>query len=184
MTKLKFVEQKDESGLRLDLGCGKGANKPDGFLGVDIVKSKAVDKVADLRKKWPWKTGTILEINAHYLLQYFTPAERIHFVNEAFRVLVPGGKLVIASPHWCASKAYADLQVHWPPVSEAWFTCLNKAFREAQNYDLPGYACDFDYTLGYGLHPMIVSRNLEYQQNAVNYWKEAAQDIFCTLIKR
>lgn len=183
MRKLKFKEVIDE-GLRIDLGTGKGANKPDGFLGVDIRKAKGVDKVVDLRKRWPWKSGSVAELNAHYLMQYFTPAERLHVVNEAHRVLKPGGKMVIISPHWCTSKAYGDLAAYYPPLGEAWFMNLSRAFREAQNFVIEGYECDFDYTLGYGLHPLVQSRNMEYQQNAVTFFKEAAQDIAATLIKK
>jgi hypothetical protein len=78
-----------------------------------------------------------------------------------------------------------DVRVQFPPVSEGWFATLNKAWREGQNcVDQSGYTCDFDHTLGYGLHPQIVARNQEYQQNAVTFWKEAAQDLCATLIKK
>lgn len=181
--KLKFKEVKQE-GIKLDLGTGKGANKPEGFIGVDLVKGPGVDKIADLRKPWPWKSGSVDEINAQYILQYLKPEERKHFVNEAHRVLKTGGKMVVVVPHWCASKAYGDLDAYYPPVAEAWFMMTNKAFREAQNFVIKGYTCDFDYTLGYMLHPSIQTRHIEYQQTAITWWKESAQDIACTMIKR
>ena len=183
--KLKFRDHPPEKALlRLDLGTGKGAKRPDGFVGVDIHKWDGV-KVVDLRKRWPWKTSTVDEANADYLLQYLTADERVHFANELYRVLKPGGKCTIVVPHWCASRAYGDLLVAWPPVAEMWFAMLNKAWRDAQNcVDNWGYACDFDHTLGYGLHPQILTRNVEYQQNAITWWKEAAQDIYATLVKR
>lgn len=183
MKKLKFKEVKEE-GLKLDMGTGKGVNKPEGFLGVDIEKGPAVDKVVDLRKRWPWKDKSVDEINAHYLLQYLKPEERKHFVNEAHRVLKTGGKLVIVSPHWCASKAYGDLDACYPPIAEAWFMMTNKDFREAQNFAIKGYSCDFDYTLGYMLHPALQPRALDFQQNAITWYKEAAQDIACTMIAK
>ena len=185
MKKLKFTEHAPEKNLvRLDLGTGKGAKKPDGFIGVDINKWEGVQAV-DLRKPWPWKSGTVDEVNADYLIQYLTASERVHFANELYRVLKPGGKAVIIAPHWCASRAYGDLQAHYPPVSEMFFATLNKAWRDAQNrVDTSGLRCDFDHTLGYGLHPQIIPRSVEYQQNAITYWKEAAQDIYATLTKR
>ena len=180
--KLKFKEQAEEL-VCLDLGTGAGKNKPDGFLGVDIVKGKAVDKVCDLTKPWPWKSNSIDELAANYLLQYLSAKERIHFANEAHRVLKTGGKCVIAVPHWCASQAYGDLLAQFPPVSESWFPFLNKAFRDANDYD-GGYKCDFDITLGYGMHPHITTRAVEYQQNAITWYKEAAQAIHATITKR
>lgn len=166
--------------LRLDLGTGKGKGKPEGFVGVDLVGGKGIEKV-DLRKPWPWANGSVEEVNAQNLINYFTPSERIHFANELFRVLRPGGKAVIVVPHWASSRAHGDVLTQYPLVSESWFPFLKKEWREAQNFFINGYACDFDHTLGYGLHPTIVNRNLEYQQHAVAFWKEAAQDICATL---
>jgi hypothetical protein len=144
-----------------------------------------VDQVCDLRKRWPWKNDSVDEINAHYLLQYLTATERVHAMNEAFRVMKVGAKATVTCPHWCASKAYGDPSAQYPPMSESWFMMLNKSFRESQNFvDRTGYACDFDFTLGYGLHPLVIPRSVEYQQNAVTYYKEAAQDIVATLVKR
>lgn len=183
--KLTFTESKEDAKLlRLDLGAGKGGKTPEGFLAVDLVPWKGI-KVHDLRQRWPWKANSVDEVNADYLVHYLTARERVHFANELHRVLKPGATAVIKAPHWASAKAYLDLQVQWPPVSEGWFWTLNKAWREAQNCaDTSGYHCDFEHTLGYGLHPAILSRNQEYQQHAVSFFKEAAQDIFATLIKR
>jgi SAM-dependent methyltransferase len=183
--KLKFIEHAPEPELlRLDLGTGKGASRPEGFIGVDINDWEGVEVVMDLRKRWPWKNESVDQVNANYLVHYFTPSERVHFANELYRVLKPGGTATIYVPHWAASRAYGDTGVQFPPVSEMWFMMLSKGWREAQNsVDVSGYTCDFAHTLGYGLHPVIVSRNQEYQQHAVTFWKEAAQDIICTLTK-
>ena len=118
------------------------------------------------------------------VLQLLTPDPRIHFVNEAHRVLKKGGKAQIVVPHWCSSRAFGDLAFQWPPVAEAWFPHLNAAWRKTQAPWSKKYSCDFDHTLGYGLHPGITSRNQEYQQHAVTFWKEAAQDMMVTLTKR
>jgi len=183
--KLHFTEHTQATDLlQLDLGAGKGINTPPGFTGVDLHEWKGI-QVVDLRDKWPWKKDSVDEVNANYLVQYFTPTERVHFANELYRVLRVGAKAIIHTPYWAAAKAYGDVQVQWPPVSEAWYLTLSKAWREAQNYvDRSGYACDFDFTLGYGLHPQIIPRNQEYQQHAVTFWKEAAQDLCATLIRR
>jgi hypothetical protein len=110
--------------------------------------------------------------------------DRVHFANELYRVMKPDSKATIIVPYWASCRAYGDVSHCWPPVSEAWFFHLNKAWRENENYiDLP-YTCNFDHTLGYAMHPGIINRNQEYQQHAITFWKEAAQDLCASLIKR
>ncbi len=181
--KLKFKEQAESKAIRLDLGAGKAQKTPEGFIPVDLYACKGVT-VADLRQRWPWKNNSVDEAHAHYLVEYFTPKERVHFVNELYRVLKPGAQAQIITPYWCGNRAYGDIDVQWPPISESWFTMLNKSWREAQNsVKTSQYVCNFDAGLGYGLHPAIVVKNQEYQQHAVAFYKEAAQELICTLTK-
>lgn len=186
MTKLKFSAVKDEpkKGLRLDLGAGKGGATPEGFIPVDKQPFKGIT-VVDLAQRWPWKSNSVEEVNCAMLIHYLTAAQRVHFFNELWRVLKVDGKALIITPMWSSHRAYLDVQVQWPPVSEGFYHSLSKAWREAQNMvDTSGLKCDFESTAGYGLHPAIVPRNQEYQQNAVQWSKEAAQDLIATVIKR
>jgi hypothetical protein len=178
---LKFKQQPEL--VRLDLGAGKGANTPEGFEKIDIVPGSDIT-VVDLTKRWPWKSNSVDEAQSNYLLQYLTPDERIHWANELYRVLKPGCRCVIFTPHWSAGKAYGDIRVQWPPVGEAWYQFLNKEFRDAQNCVIDGYTCDFECTFGYGLHPAISTRNQEYQQHAATFFKEAIQELVCTITAR
>ena len=182
--KLKFQEQKPEADLlKLDLGAGKGANTPEGFTPVDLIKWKGV-KVVDLRKRWPWKANSVDEVRCHYVVHYLTPKERMHFANELHRVLKVGAKAQIVTPHWCAAKAYGDVLAQYPPVSESWYGYLMKPWREQQNYvDQSEYTCNFDIGIGYGMHPSILTRHEEFQINALTYYKEAAQDLIATITK-
>jgi hypothetical protein len=184
MAKLKFRELQPEATLlRLDLGCGKGLNSPDGFVKVDKRKAKGV-KCVDLRRRWPWKSNSVDEAQANYLLHCLTMPERVYFANELYRVMKPAAKATILVPHWSASRAFGCPDVMWPPVAEAWFPWLNKTWREAQNVDDEyGLNCNFDVGLGYGMHQELLSRNQEYQQHALQFWKEAAQDTIITLTK-
>ena len=56
MKKLKFTEVKPDPAIRLDLGAGKGAQTPDGFIPVDKHAFTGI-KVVDLTKRWPWKAS-------------------------------------------------------------------------------------------------------------------------------
>lgn len=194
MKKLKYTESKPDTAIRLDLGAGKGRMTPDGFTPVDVAPWKGV-QVVDLRKPWPWKANSVDEVNCAMLVHYLTAAERVHFFNELYRVLKPGpitiddgaskGRVAIVTPMWSSHRAYIDIQAQWPPVSEGFFMSLNKAWREAQNsVDHSGLKCDFDAVVGYGVHPEIITRHEEFRRDAVNWYKEAAQDLHATLTKR
>ena len=167
--------------MKLDLGAGK--NKREGFLGVDVRPFDGVDIVADLTQPWPWADGEVEEINASHIVEHFTAPQRIHFVNECWRVLKPGGKVSVVVPHWASCRAYGDLTHQWPPVSEFWFYYLSKSWRDANAPHNDGYTCDFAATWGYSLNPALTARNQEFQQFALGNYKEAAQDIVATLTK-
>jgi hypothetical protein len=178
--------------LKLDLGCGN--NKREGFFGVDRVKFDKVDEVVDLCKRkngassdfvpWPWKDNSVEEVHCSHFLEHLKPEERIHFANEIHRILIADGRATIIVPHWCSNRAYGDLTHQWPPVSEMWFYYLSKGWRAANAPHNDFYTCDFDFTAGYSMHPSLLPRNQEYQQQALNFFKEAAQDIIATVVAK
>ena len=184
MKKLKAKRHPVSDLLMLDLGTGNGKRKPAGYLGVDLYAGDGVDIVHDLRATWPWADNSVEEAQAIHLVNQLTASERVHFANELFRVLRPGAKATLYIPYWASGTAYGQLRNEWPPVSEHWFVYLNREWREANDTNGMPYTCDFDHTIGYGLHQHLVSRSMEYQQHAVQFWKEAAQDMVVTLIKR
>jgi predicted SAM-dependent methyltransferase len=134
-------------------------------------------------QKLKQKDNSVDELGVINTIEYLKPEERILFINELHRILKSGGKAMIVTPYWASSKAYGDLNFQWPPVVESWYFSLNREWREKNNPD-ERYTCDFDHTWGYGMHQLIQSRNQEYQQHAIIFWKEAAQDLMATLIKR
>jgi SAM-dependent methyltransferase len=176
--------------LKLDLGCGM--NVKDGFEGVDIIPFEGkVKHVVDLRKTpWPWKDSSVGEVNCSHFLEHLTAAERVAFVNELYRVLIPDGKALIVTPHWASNRAYGDPTHAWPPVSEMWFYYISAEWRlkEAPHTDRKywpgGFSCDFAATWGYTLEKSLIARNAEYQQFALSWYKEAAQDMLATLVAK
>ena len=168
--------------LKLDLGCGTTCEK--GFTGVDIAPHKGVKHVADLTQTWAFKDNSVDEVRCRNVLNYLTAEARIHFVNELCRVLKTDAKALFITPHWCSNSAFGDLGIQWPPVAESWYFYLRKDWREANAPWEKRYTCDFDSTGGYEMHPHLVSRNQEYQQHAITFWKEAAPSLIVTLTKR
>jgi len=168
--------------MKLDLGCGK--NKQPGFVGVDIRAFEGVDQVLDLAAPWPWESESVEEAHTSHFVEHLTAPQRIHFVNELYRVLAPSGKCTLIVPHWASCRAYGDLTHQWPPVSEFWFYYLNKEWRAVNAPHNDEYTCDFDVTWGYSMRPEVGIRNMEFQQFALQNYKEAAQDIIATMTKR
>lgn len=174
--------------IKLDLGCGQ--NKKDGFIGVDRLPMKGVDIVTDLMKKWPWKDDTVAEIYMSHTLEHFTGVERVHIVNEMHRVLQKGATAQIIVPSWASNRAYGDYTHQWPPVADFWFYYLNKDWRAGNaphndiKWDPKGYSCDFDSTWGYSLHQEFVSKNVERQTFAIQFYRDSVLDIIATLTKK
>lgn len=180
MGKRKLQAVKAIPVLKLDLGCGP--HPRDGFTGVDV-RDFGQPVTHDLRKPWPWKDGTVMEVHCSHFLEHLTGLERVHFVNELYRVLIPGGSCQIIVPHWASCRAYGDYTHQWPPVSEFWFYYLSTEWRTQNAPHNDGYTCNFAATWGYSLHPLIIPRSQEFQQHALQFSKEAAQDIIATLVK-
>lgn len=174
--------------MKLDLGCGK--NPKEGFTPVDSIKFTDATVVADLRQKWPWEDGSVEEVNASHVLEHFERRERVHFMNELYRVLKKDGKATIVVPHWASNRAYGDMTHCWPPVSEMFFYYLDKNWRKANcphddsEFNPEGYNCDFAATWGYSLRQDLLVKSPDTQQFALSNYKEAAQDTIATLVAR
>lgn len=172
---------------KLDIGCGK--NKREGFIGVDQYAMEGVDIVMDVRQKWTFDDASVEEVHCSHFLEHLTGPERVRFYNELFRVLKPGAKATIITPHWASNRAYGDPTHQWPPVAEMGFYYLKQSWRDTQaphtdiKWNPDGYSCDFDATWGYSFAPDLGMRNQEYVQFALQNYKEAAQDMIATLIK-
>ena len=178
--------------MKIDLGCGK--NKKEGFIGVDQYLMEGVDVVLDIgTDPWPWEDNSVDEAHCSHFLEHLTNLEgkwqRIHFFNELYRVLKPGATCAIIIPHWASTRYYGD-PTHKEPFSEMGYYYLSKEWRKTQaphtdkEFNKNGYTCDFEATWGYSMNQALTTRNQEYQQHALQFFKEAAQDTVCTLTKR
>lgn len=174
--------------LKLDFGCGP--HKREGFLGVDSQPFVGVDQVVDLTTTpWPWDDASVGEAHASHFVEHLTAMQRVAFCNELHRILVPGGKCSIVVPHWASNRAYGDPTHQWPPVSEMWFYYLNREWRmqNAPHTDAKhlagGFDCHFEASWGYSLRPDLTVRSQEYQQMAIQNYKEVLTDTVATLTK-
>lgn len=195
LAKLKTTTTVVAEPLRLDFGCGK--NKKEGFKGVDIRKFDGVDFVVNVAtEKWPWADDSVDEAHASHFIEHLTWPQRVHFFNELCRVLKKGAKATLIWPHWASDRYWGD-PTHQQPLSAFALFYLNAEWRKtnAPHCDFAAvkdgdphfwheYTCDFDNVITFSVDPNLNGRSQETVQWAMRYYKEAAQDIMGTLIKR
>ena len=176
--------------VKLDIGCGPSKKGAD-WTGMDQYALAGVDVVHDVRvTPWPFEADSVTEIHCSHFLEHLTGVERVHFFNELYRVMAPGAKGTIITPHWASNRAYGDPTHQWPPVAEMAYMYLSAEWRKTQavhtdkSVNPDGYDCNFEATWGYALHPTLNVRNEEYRQFALSNYKEAAQDLWATITKR
>lgn len=180
-------DKNSDKALRIDIGCGK--NKRPGFIGVDQYAMDGVDVVMDVRQPWPWKDNSVDEAHCSHFLEHLTGLERVYFMNELHRVLKPGSKATVITPHWASNRAYGDFTHQWPPVSEMFYYYLSNEWRTSQaphtdkKWNKEGYSCNFQCSWGYGLHPAYHGRDQKTTEDAIQWNKEAITDMVATLVK-
>ena len=81
--------------MKLNIGCGN--RRLPGYTGVDAVQRDAVDIIAPAHKI-PLADGVAEEVLAVHLLEHLYPWEAPAAIAEWFRLLRPGGKLVLEMP--------------------------------------------------------------------------------------
>ena len=195
MAKAKKIEEQapalktPTAPVKLDIGCG--GNKKPGFVGVDQYAMPGVDHVFRIGgEKWPFEDNSVEEAHSSHFLEHLTNLngkwERVRFFNELHRVMMPGAKCTLIFPHWASNRFYGD-PTHCEPFSEMGFYYLSKEWRKSQaphsdsEWNENGYTCDFEATWGYSMHQTLLTRNSDYQQYALQNFKEAAQDLIATL---
>jgi hypothetical protein len=245
--------------IRLDLGCCGAKRQPapgePPWLGVDRIAFPGVDVVCDLAepvytpipdgfewmtdvferkivgyKPWPFVDNSVTEVHASHFVEHLDNVQRVHFVNELYRVLIPGGKATIIVPHLASCRAYGDPTHKWSPLGEFWPYYLSREWRLGATKECPGclggkrvnpglpalqvtqpcpqcggkgqlvvgpnaphtdqqfwkfgFNANFEAVWGYSPHPQIALRNQEAQQFAFQFYREAIQDMHCTLTKK
>lgn len=82
--------------MKLNLGCGKEYKK--GFINIDSYDLTVADKKMSV-DNLKYTSNTIEEIHAQQLIEHFGFLKTIYILAEWFRVLKPGGVLLIETPH-------------------------------------------------------------------------------------
>lgn len=170
--------QTNHAKIKLDLSYGE-------IPGSGFEKVKGLDP-----EKVPWKLAdeSVEEALCAFRLNRIPGHQRMAWMAELWRVLVPGGKVTIIVPYWSSPRSIQDPCSQWPPICEHSFNYFTKSFRDANKEDarlLPnGAYCDFDYTGGYQFDPETDVKSDDVKTFSVKHYLNAVSDLRMVLTKR
>lgn len=94
----------------LDVGCG--INKYPGSIGVDRNPNTRADVIADLDDyPFPFRDGVFREVRAIHVIEHVSDV--IRTMEEFHRLLAPGGRAVIVTPHYTDFSSFCDPTHRW-----------------------------------------------------------------------
>jgi len=108
----------------LDIGCGLN---PHGTVNIDCLKLPTVDKVVDVNRGLPFKSGSFDEVIMCHTLEHFD--DFFFVMGEVWRVLKKGGIARISVPYFRHACAYE-------PNHKAFFTSYSfDTFEPGHHYN-------------------------------------------------
>jgi len=123
-----------EDGKGKKINVGSGERKIENYLNVDVYEAPGIDVVSEM-DDLPYEDSTISEIYSEHALEHvpFKRAEKT--LKEWFRVLQPGGKLILHMPDFelcCQSYLKAPLEDSHFMNTRAWFKYTIYGIQESQ----------------------------------------------------
>lgn len=166
--------------IKLDIACGQ--NKREGFKGVDIAPGKGVDFVHDLETyPWPFKDNSVEEAHVSHYIEHV--GDLVKFMNELYRILIPGGQCTVIAPYYSSIRAWQD-PTHVRAISEATFLYFNQQWLKDNKLDHYNVTADFDFSYGYVFDQDWVGRSEEARAFAIKHYINVISDIQVVLTKR
>ncbi|MBV9083363.1 MAG: methyltransferase domain-containing protein, partial [Acidobacteriaceae bacterium] len=94
----------------LDVGCGN--NKYPGSIGIDRNPNTRADVIVDIdHVPLPFRDASFREVRVTHVLEHVRDV--ICSVEEFHRLLVPGGRMVIVTPHYTDFSSFCDPTHRW-----------------------------------------------------------------------
>lgn len=94
----------------MDIGCGR--NKRAGAIGVDRNPATVADVLADIdRADLPFRENSFGHVSLVHVIEHVESV--IRTMEEAHRVLRPGGTLLVETPHYSDASSFADPTHRW-----------------------------------------------------------------------
>ncbi len=160
--------------LKLDLSFG---DLPEGS------EFKKVNGLDPEKVTWKLANESVEEAYCAFRFNRIPGSQRMEWMAELWRVLIPNGKCTIITPYWASPRAIQDPESQWPPICEQSFLYFNKNFRD-QNKVVFDKDCDFDFTYGYALDPETGGKSDDVRPFWIKHYIGAIQDLHLVLTKR
>jgi SAM-dependent methyltransferase len=94
----------------LDVGCG--INKYPGAIGLDRNPHTRTDVIADLDHfPFPFRDNSFGEVRAVHVIEHV--ADVIRAMEEFHRLLIPGGRAFLVTPHYTDFSSFCDPTHRW-----------------------------------------------------------------------
>lgn len=94
----------------LDVGCG--INKFPGSIGLDRNPNTKADIIADLdRYAFPFRDHSFREVRAIHIIEHV--ADVVRLMEEFHRIVTPGGRVFIVTPHYTDFSSFCDPTHRW-----------------------------------------------------------------------
>jgi SAM-dependent methyltransferase len=116
--------------IKINLGCGH-KHRLEPWINCDFHPMTPADKWFDMGlQSWPFDDASADEISAHHCLEHMENADALCWVmQEAYRVLIPGGTFEIEVPHPRSDFFLAD-PTHRMPITQSTLDLFNKEWCE------------------------------------------------------
>lgn len=131
--------------MKLNLGACDRAF--DGFLSVDICPP--ADVLCDLRDIWPWDDSSVSAVKAFDIFEHLP--DKIHTMNELWRVLRPGGVAEIEVPS--ASQGAGAFQ---DPTHRSYWTRNDFQYYEYGSFAVKRFADSYGIKAKFGIETMVL----------------------------
>lgn len=189
-TNKQTEKTEEKKPLKINLACGQ--IRQEGFIGIDKIKTDAVDIVHDLETyPWPFEDNSVDEVICSHYVEH--TSNLIEFMDELWRIMKPPyknekgeeikSKVTIIAPYYSSVRAWQD-PTHKRAISEFTFIYFNKGWRDANKLDHYGIKSDFDFTYGYQMDPNWGNRAEDARVFAMKHYINVITDIHVTLNKR
>ncbi len=171
------ISSSDEDTVAVDLGCGTQPRNPlhcDKVIGLDIIPQNLVGMLEgqfEYRRlvrgeSLPLDNDSVHVVYAFDLIEHLSRhadsevSEFIGTMNEIWRILRPGGRLVAATPCWPSKAVFSD-PTHTNPISDqTHFYFSDHVWARKNGYGF--YGSFRTVVTGWtspGLHPMLWNKN-------------------------
>ena len=89
----------------VDLGAGAVVRAP-GAIRADSARAVRPDVVLDATRDLPFRAGSLARVYCFDLIEHVDNVP--HLMGEIHRVLEPGGRVLLTTPHFSCANAYTD----------------------------------------------------------------------------